>query len=322
MNFYDGTFISLRYRQLVYLRESDRDVVRRRIEFETEMTLAVVGGILFDLCTSIENNGNKGYKIEALIDWGVAAGYPEEKIRKVLKCKDALQGIVFISIPERKRDFNGYGVRKNPPWQQSWCELYGYDNELAQMWVATLWDEAIEHERQLAIANARPRDEVFGINLASIPTLELGKRYALLCVKAEQEFALRDEVPQFIGNLYAHYDSVLKAEIAYRAKTLPEGDEKNMCHDIVAKGWTYFFTFSTFQWLRTSNEIIDIDWSQPLPISLEAQHAQIMTDKNLLWKFFKLLDPDHAKQESISNDSVQLILGTLRKLLKNARSDW
>lgn len=315
-----------------------------------ETTAQQLGADIWQLASTIEGQGNKGYSL------GDLEKFAEREDLKVVThmLRDALHrdcyaGILFEAHGSgsrgRRRRFEaeGWMVRKNPHWRSVWMALYGetqpellaaYQQAEAERLVA----EEAERQRKLL----RPVEESPGVKFEALSTVQVGHRYAvasILCLQAERRWQDRrwdkplppeDEPKKREGIEVERYDSMdwymfcvwdeqaqlMRRELEHRATNLQD----ILAYEIVREGISYFYTRAAIHRMEESDMLPEFtnaylgrpfDEAQP-PISR-------LRDADVMRQFVALLDPDGALGGKFEQGDLQTMLGILRAQLKRLK---
>lgn len=191
---------------------------------ELNMSIEKIGGMLYEVATWIEAQGNKGYS-----DNDLMKALPGLRIKILGNAyKLAWENILFFGDGSRKRDFDGWGVHKYKPahWTLTWLERFGLDNLQAEMLTDKIWDEALAEQAKRAVK--RLQTTCAGIDLEQAETRDAAHKAAAMWLLSEwarhrswRGLRLR-EMWKVQSALYHDAYKVFRQELGYRQDQQPQ----------------------------------------------------------------------------------------------------
>ncbi len=225
------------------------------------------------LAECLEERGNRGMTPEAL----QRTQPPVPTYFLLGQYEDAFKGILFYNLDEH---YQGYMVRRNPPWMQVWCERYGHLSEALRE-ECKIWhdaQEAIKRQQELAARPKRPAERFVGGAFNAYTTEQIGIRYAAaaLLVKRYQrrfhDFLGRErhnELDRYLGRVWLEQEALLSAELEYRKAI---GDLEASA--ILSEGAGRFFSKERMEAITRVAEPGDVPILSPLPPVPHVAHVR------------------------------------------------
>lgn len=316
-----------------------------------EMTPQQLGADIWQLASTIEGQGNKGYSLDQL------EKFAEREDLKVVTYmlrdplhQDCYAGILFEAHGSgsrgRRRRFEaeGWMVRKNPHWRSVWMTLYGETQpELLAAYQQAEADRiaADEAERQRKLL--RPVETSPGAAFAELSTVQVGHRYAvahILYAQLEQRWRARrwdvplpaedepkkrsrshevdrlDSMDAYSANVWDEQQRLMTNELKYRADVLQD----EQAREILSKGTAYFYTRESFWRLVESERLPEFtNGYLGQPFDVVQPPISRLRDSDVMRQFVALLDPEGTIGGKFEEDDLQTMLGILRAQLKRLK---
>lgn len=309
-----------------------------------------LGADIWQLASTIEGQGNKGYSL------GDLEKFAEREDLKVVTYmlrdplhQDCYAGILFEARGSgsrgRRRRFEaeGWMVRKNPHWRSVWMALYGETQpELLAAYQQAEADRLAAEEAERQRKLLRPVEQSPGVAFADLSTVQVGHRYAvasILCLQAERRWQARrwevplppedeptkhkgfevDRVDQMDWYMFCVWDEqarLMRRELEHRATNLQD----TLADELVRKGILYFYTRAATYLMEESDmtpEFTNGYLGQPFDVVQPP--ISRLRDAEIKRLFIKLLDPEGTLGEKFEHDDLQAILGILRMQLKRLK---
>jgi hypothetical protein len=295
---------------------------------------------LYRLCQWIETTGNRGYSNYELIQ------NLGEEIRPILENYKLFSVCLFLGTGTRKRDFNGFGVKRKPSWQSEYLAMYHrlvgtdefYTDILDQQHEAALKDDVHESKRR-----ARPHTYFTHAELDNMTAIQLFNRYGIgrmqphfiaeknnlrnwiESVWRKQSDALLDEflwrVMFSTGNLKSDACQLWeKLELPSFVRENPKGSEDfigNVIYDYIYPFRYRQMIFDGKAGYWTETDLVEF------PMAYQPMQYKAMTDNQLLQLFYRMF---HDKSDNtmifITPANMKIIADKIRHEFINRKGDF
>lgn len=302
---------------------------------EINQTVDAAGAALYQIAQVCEANGNRGLplaRFPAGTHWILADDQPAQELRR---------DILFFAEGHRTRDYDGWGVKKDPHWSLVWGERFGWQSEAAQTIIAQAEDEArATHAKILAEEEAnrtqRVVDTLAGKRVTDLTTREVAYIAAVAEVLARRYQERGGFSPTFTeaeAILYWHYRELHEnalTELKYRCDhTPPEQSSKKKTKamqadwaraaDLLKARTAHFFSraFIDQAVASVTEPDLSVDWEHLPKLPEEQTPVAWKSDAAVIRDFMRFLD--EGQGGSFEWEDARLILSQLRSTLARAR---
>lgn len=289
---------------------------------ELEVSFEQLGADIFKLATWIEFRENKGFD----------RGYLERNQLPVYflasRYDASWKGILFHGEGTRKRDFNGWGVRKRPHWSLIWGDRFGWDTLTGRGIVETAETEAYAEKPKQDARFERPRQSFAQGEFDGFSTVDIGHRWAMAVILYRRYDHLRWQVdrdthdwrvlPQgYIGAVWLQQGLWMESELKWRMEYHPKETERDLAKRILDAGISYFYTRETVdKWISANTEPMFSSGDFEQPYDDKSQHAEFMSESQVRRVFVELVA---GERTDIDQEDIDLVLRILKKQLSNLK---
>lgn len=325
--------------ELYKIRQENATFAQYRPEYiqqvcdELGVTLDAAGEAIYLIALQCEEYNNRGLEQQRI---------PEELRWVLVREAEALRGdILFYAVGSRKNDYDGWGVKRRPPWQLVWGHRFGWATVIGQQLLTAMEVEARERnaivDAQTEESKAKRKvDRLAGKPADDLTTMEVAYLVAvseLMARRYRARWAGVGFTDVYVA-LTWHYNELNSqaiCELRYRRDHPIKPNKRSKKQVAKAADWAkaaeilhgdilrYFFSEAFVQYAVNCAEEPDlrVDFEHLPKQPPDKTPVMWLRDGELVQEFMRLLD--EAEPGSFEREDVDLILNNLRKQLARVK---
>lgn len=289
---------------------------------------------VYKLAMYLESIGNRGVSRHALVQVQMPVYFLTDVYLGIWR------DILFFAEGSRKRDFDGWGLRRRPhDWRIAWGERFGWSSDIGQQLIEEAHAAAlVEYEAK----RVRRHNETFAQGRYEEYTSEqiayrmavadiLMCRYSHMYHTREKSRDWHDNAHGYSMRVWMQQNQHMQKELEYRTKAEPEARSSkakteaaraDFAHakKFLDAGTGYFFSLEFVQQAIESAEEPDltVDFDHLPKLTTNKTPVRWLTNGQLIAQFMAFLAESNDPQ-SFEYEDARKILDTLRKMLARAK---
>lgn len=290
---------------------------------------------IYKVARYLEDTGNKGVSRHTLKSLELSTEFLLEPY------SPAWEGILFFAVGSKRRDFDGWGVRRRPVnWTIAWGERYGWQTEIGQALIEEAETAArVEHEARRVkrhndtFTQGRFEDyatEQIAYRMAASDILM--RRYGRLYRARRHSADWQTDIYGYLMRVWMQQNLHMQKELEYRTKADPEARSSKkkteaahadfqQAQKFLDAGTSYFFSEEFVRQAIESEAEPDlrVDFDHLPKQPADKTPVRWLTDGQLVTQFMTFLTQAENDTTSFEYEDTRAILKTLRNMLARAK---